>query len=179
MKHLFAVWYNILLKNCEDTITHIFNGVMRSGLFPSSWKGAKLSWSLNSKSVLFSNKIPSLSISDLPSLSKVWSNTQLTNILQHTFRPEQFGFCSEHPTTPINVINSLADGFNKHIHTSDVVLIISKAIDEEASCTQPASSVLCSHHLDTSCTLTTSRYTTPWNCLSSYPSTVSGTSWSL
>lgn len=129
---------NTALKNLPSpmvrTITHIFNGIMRTGHFPSSWKRAKIIMILKPrKSALFPQNFRPISL--LPSLSKVFErlvNKQLTYILHDTIRPEQFGFRSEHSTTLqlVNVINSLADGFNKHAHTIAVFLDISKAFDK-------------------------------------------------
>lgn len=121
----------ILLPNLLHYITYVFNTILTTSLYPSSWKYAKVIPIPKSKS---SHEYRPISI--LPYLSKVFEklmHLQITDYLSkyNLLTDRQSGFRIKHSciTALTDVTNSIRDNMDNHQVTFLVLLDHSKAFD--------------------------------------------------
>jgi hypothetical protein len=109
----------------------LFNGILRSGHFPSTWKLGRV--------ILFPKpgKDPSRPenyrpITLLSNISKIFERLLLRHLIPHIpLRKEQFGFRAEHSTTLqlTRVLHHMQTALHKHEQTGIILLDMEKAFD--------------------------------------------------
>lgn len=113
------------------TATRLFNGILRTGHFPSEWKlGRVIMIPKPGKNILKPESYRPITL--LPTISKVFEKLLLSHLVPHiTPRDEQFGFRAEHSTTLqlSRVLHHMTTAFNKKEHTVAVLLDMEKAFD--------------------------------------------------
>lgn len=127
---------NSMLKHLPGrataAITRLFNGILRSGHFPTAWKtGRIIMIPKQGKNILLPESYRPITL--LSSLSKLFEKLLLGHLIPHiTPRSEQYGFRSEHSTTLqlSRVLHHLTVAFNKKEHAVAVFLDMEKAFDK-------------------------------------------------
>lgn len=112
-------------------VTRLFNGIMRTGHFPTSWKlGRVIMLPKPGKNILKPESYRPITL--LPTISKVFEKLLLRHMIPHIMpREEQFGFRAEHSTTLqlARVLHDMTAALNKRETTVAVLLDMEKAFD--------------------------------------------------
>lgn len=112
-------------------VTRLFNGILRSGHFPTNWKiGQVIVLPKPGKDRRKAENYRPITL--LCTLSKVFERLLLRHLVPHIQpRPEQFGFRAGHSTTLqlTRVLHHMATAMNKKEHTVAVLLDMEKAFD--------------------------------------------------
>jgi len=114
-------------------LTHIFNGCLRIGYFPTSWKHA-IVITIPKPGKDHRHPVNYRPIALLSSLSKIFERVVLEKLnaaIGPKIRNEQFAFRPQHSTTHqlVGLIDQLAANSNRKLRTAAVFLDIEKAFD--------------------------------------------------
>ncbi|CAB0041795.1 unnamed protein product, partial [Trichogramma brassicae] len=113
------------------TLTRLYNGILRTGHYPSIWKlGRVIMLPKPNKNVLNPGSYRPITL--LATISKVFEKLLLQHLTPHvTPRDEQFGFRAEHSTTLqlTRVLHHMTTAYNKGEKTVGVFLDMEGAFD--------------------------------------------------
>lgn len=113
------------------TLTRLFNGILRTGHFPSKWKlGRVIMLPKQGKNTLLPGSYRPITLLD--TVSKLFEKLLLLHLRPHLQpRVEQFGFRAEHSTTlqVARVLHDLAAARNKRERAAAVFLDMERAFD--------------------------------------------------
>jgi len=114
-------------------LTHIFNGCLRIGHFPTSWKHA-IVIAIPKPRKDHRHPVNYRPIALLSSLSKIFERIVLAKLkaaIGPKIRKEQFAFQPQHSTTHqlVSLIDQLAANSNSELRTAAVFLDVEKAFD--------------------------------------------------
>lgn len=121
----------MLPRRALVTVTRVYNGILRTGHFPSTWKMGKVI-ALPKPGKDRRNPTNYRPITLLPTLAKLFERLMLKRLKPSLqLREEQFGFRAGHSTTLqlTRVVQHLSDEANYGRHTVGVFLDIEKAFD--------------------------------------------------